>query len=77
MGMMKPWHWIVLIVVILIVFGAAKLPHIAKSIGQSAKVLKKEIKELQDDVPPEIEPAAPSADTTHTQQTSSETHTEK
>lgn len=55
MGMMRPWHWIILILVILIVFGASKLPQIAKSIGQSAKVLKKEMKELQDDVPPEVE----------------------
>ena len=49
---MKPWHIIVLIVVILIVFGAAKLPDIARSLGQSAKVLKKEMRELSEDNPP-------------------------
>lgn len=52
---MKPslWHIVVLVVVLIIIFGAAKLPDIAKSIGQSAKVFKKEMKELTDDVPPE------------------------
>ncbi|QCX47025.1 twin-arginine translocase TatA/TatE family subunit [Arcanobacterium haemolyticum] len=50
---MKPSHLVVVIVVLIIIFGASKLPSIAKSIGQSAKVLKKEMKELQDDVQPE------------------------
>ena len=47
------WHFIVLLVVIVLIFGVNKLPQLAKSLGQSAKVLKKEMKELQDDVPPE------------------------
>ncbi|MBR5950832.1 MAG: twin-arginine translocase TatA/TatE family subunit [Actinomycetaceae bacterium] len=52
---MKPqiWHIVVLIIVLIVVFGAAKLPDIAKSIGQSAKVFKKEMKELTEDVPPQ------------------------
>ncbi len=49
---MKPWHIIVVLLVIIVIFGAAKLPDIARSLGQSAKVLKKEMRELQDDVPP-------------------------
>lgn len=50
---MRPSHIIVLIVILLLIFGASKLPDIAKSFGQSAKVLKKEMRELQDDVPPQ------------------------
>ena len=53
--MFKPMHILVLVIVIIVIFGAAKLPDIAKSIGQSAKVFKKEMKELADDVPPEDE----------------------
>lgn len=49
---MKPSHIIVLIIVLLLLFGASKLPDIAKSLGQSAKVLKKEMKELQEDDSP-------------------------
>ena len=43
------WHMIVLLVLVLIVFGSSKLPDSAKSVGQSMKVFKKEIKELRDD----------------------------
>ena len=43
------WHMIGLRVLVLIVFGSSKLPDIAKSVGQSMKVFKKEIKELRDD----------------------------
>ena len=43
------WHMIVLLVLVLIVFGSSKLPDIAKSVGQSMKVFKKDIKELRDD----------------------------
>ncbi|VEI12576.1 twin-arginine translocase TatA/TatE family subunit [Trueperella bialowiezensis] len=54
---MKPSHVIVLIVVLLIVFGSSKLPEIARSIGQSAKVMKKELRELQDDDPKQLPPS--------------------
>ena len=43
------WHMIVLLVLVLVVFGSSRLPDIAKSVGQSMKVFKKEIKELRDD----------------------------
>lgn len=48
-GFNKPWHWIVLAVVLLLVFGSKKLPDMARSIGQSMKIFKKEIKELSED----------------------------
>lgn len=45
----QAWHIIVLVIVILLVFGSAKLPDIASSIGKSLKVFKKEITELKED----------------------------
>jgi sec-independent protein translocase protein TatA len=48
-GLTKPSHWIILIVVLLLVFGSRKLPDMARSIGQSMKIFKKEIKELSED----------------------------
>ena len=39
----QAWHIIVLVIVILLVFGSAKLPDIASSIGKSLKVFKKEM----------------------------------
>lgn len=52
MGTMRPWHWIVVLLVIVVVFGASRLPNIAKNVGQSAKVLKKEMRELTEDDDP-------------------------
>ena len=44
-----PTHIVVLLVLVLLVFGSSKLPDIARSVGQSMKVFKKEVKELRDD----------------------------
>ena len=45
----QAWHIIVLVVVIVLVFGSNRLPDMAKSVGQSMKVFKKEIKDLRED----------------------------
>ncbi len=49
---MKPVHWLIVLIVLLVLFGASKLPDVAHSIGQSAKVLKKDLKDLQDEGSP-------------------------
>ena len=49
MGAMRPWHWIVVLHVVLLIFGGNKLPELAGSVGKSMKVFKKEVKELRDD----------------------------
>ena len=49
MGAFKPWHWIVILVLLILLFGANKLPDIASSLGQSLKVFKKEVKELREE----------------------------
>ena len=38
------WHFLVILVVVLLLFGAPKLPGLARSLGQSLKILKSEIK---------------------------------
>jgi len=50
------WHAIIILVVILLLFGSAKLPALAKSMGQSMKIFKKEIKSNPDDDLPQAEP---------------------
>ena len=37
------WHFLIVALVILLLFGAAKLPALARSLGQSAKILRSEI----------------------------------
>lgn len=49
MGAMQPSHWIILIAVILLLFGASRLPGLAKSVGQSMKIFKNEVKDLRSD----------------------------
>lgn len=43
-----PHLWIILIIILLL-FGAAKLPALAKSLGQSARVFKGEMKAMKND----------------------------
>ncbi|MBW8483412.1 Sec-independent protein translocase subunit TatA [Actinomadura parmotrematis] len=40
---------LILLVVILLIFGSAKLPQLARSLGKSARILKAETKGLRDD----------------------------
>ncbi|GLJ79273.1 twin-arginine translocase TatA/TatE family subunit [Microbacterium imperiale] len=42
-------HLWVLLIVILLLFGAAKLPALAKSMGQSARIFKGELKAMKED----------------------------
>jgi sec-independent protein translocase protein TatA len=45
-------HLLIILAVILLLFGAAKLPALAKSVGQSARVFKGEMKAMkEEDVP--------------------------
>jgi sec-independent protein translocase protein TatA len=36
------WHALILLAIVLLVFGAAKLPALARSVGQSMRILKQE-----------------------------------
>lgn len=46
---MKPIHVVVVLVVVLILFGAPKLPEFARSLGKSLRILKEEAKALTSD----------------------------
>lgn len=45
------WHVVVLVLLVLLLFGANRLPDLARSVGQSLKILKTEVKDLGDDGP--------------------------
>lgn len=49
MANLQGWHLLIILVVILLLFGAAKLPALAKSMGQSARVFKGEMKAMKDE----------------------------
>jgi len=56
MGSFSVWHWLIVLLVILIVFGAGKLPKVAGDVAQGIKNFKKG---MQD--PPKDETTAASA----------------
>ena len=53
MGGLQPWHWVIVIAVFVLLFGAKKLPDAARSLGKSMRIFKSEIKEMQSDSKPE------------------------
>ncbi|WP_217183872.1 Sec-independent protein translocase subunit TatA [Streptomyces sp. AC495_CC817] len=61
-------HLLIILAVILLLFGAAKLPALAKSLGQSARVFKGEMKAMKNDdaseAPASGSPAASTTDGT-------------
>jgi sec-independent protein translocase protein TatA len=53
------WEWLIIIGVLVLLFGAKRLPEMARSVGQSARVFKGEMKGLKDDDGRNAPPAAP------------------
>lgn len=37
-------HWWIILIIVVLIFGATRLPALARSIGQSVNILKKEVK---------------------------------
>jgi sec-independent protein translocase protein TatA len=49
MNSLRPWHIAVLVVVLVLLFGAKRLPDAARSLGRSLRIIKAETKGLVDD----------------------------
>jgi len=43
MGRVSGWEWLIILAVLLLLFGARKLPELARSLGASAKEFRKGI----------------------------------
>jgi sec-independent protein translocase protein TatA len=50
----SPWKILIIALVIIVLFGSRKLPSAARSLGQSMRILKREVQSLHED-----EPASP------------------
>jgi sec-independent protein translocase protein TatA len=58
----SPWKILIVALVIIVLFGSKKLPYAARSLGQSMRILKKEVQSLhEDDEPVSDAPSASSA----------------
>ena len=54
MGSFSIWHWLVVLLVIVLLFGAKKIPELAKGLGSGIRTFKKELEnedEKKDDTP--------------------------
>lgn len=74
-GMPQGAEWLVILAIVILVFGAAKLPDLARGTGQALRIFKSETKGLRDDddnvdakdtttpqaAPTELPPAVPEA----------------
>lgn len=49
LGGLTGWHLLIILAVVLLLFGAPKLPALAKSIGQSMRIFKGEVDGLKKD----------------------------
>ncbi|MBI5159897.1 MAG: twin-arginine translocase TatA/TatE family subunit [Micrococcales bacterium] len=58
-GNLTGWHFLILLVIVLLIFGATRLPALAKSLGQSTKILRDELKDgAKDGTSATVDPAA-------------------
>jgi sec-independent protein translocase protein TatA len=55
----SPWKILIVAVVLIVLFGSRKLPHAARSLGQSMRILKREVQGLHEDETAAIEAGAP------------------
>ncbi|MFC3867586.1 MULTISPECIES: twin-arginine translocase TatA/TatE family subunit [Helicobacter] len=49
MGTGSIWHWVIVLLVIVLLFGAKRIPELAKGLGSGVKNFKKAIKEDDED----------------------------
>ena len=48
-GMPGTWEMVIILAIVILIFGAAKLPDLARATGQSLRIFKSETKGLRDD----------------------------
>lgn len=58
-GMPQGAEWLVILAIVVLVFGAAKLPELARGTGQALRIFKTETKGMRDDEDDKPAPAAP------------------
>ncbi|MDI3313903.1 MAG: Sec-independent protein translocase subunit TatA [Mycobacterium sp.] len=71
MGSLSPWHWAILAAVMIVLFGAKRLPDTARALGKSLRIFKSEVRELQNESRSETSPTR-SAQPTEVRQVASE-----
>jgi sec-independent protein translocase protein TatA len=78
MGEFSPWHLLIVAAVFLLLFGANKLPQMARSVGQSMRIFKAETRALSGEkdpgqLPPTAATSSPSTETSQAQASQAQT----
>jgi sec-independent protein translocase protein TatA len=50
LGEFSPWHWLIVAVVFMVLFGAKKMPDSARALGRSLRIFKSEVSGLGEEV---------------------------
>lgn len=64
MGSMSIWHWVIVLVVVVLVFGTKKLGNMGGDIGKAVKGFKDGVKGAEEDKPAPAAPPSQVADKT-------------
>lgn len=57
MGSLSIWHWLVVLVIVVLIFGTSKLKNMGKDLGGAVKGFKEGMKEAQDEPAKPAKPA--------------------
>ena len=58
MGSFSIWHWLVVLIIVLLIFGTKKLRNLGADLGGAVKGFKDGLKDAAEDRPPEAAPPA-------------------
>ena len=61
MAGLSAWHLLILLIVVVLLFGATRLPNLARGIGQSVRIFKGELKATTSEEHTPVPPPAPAA----------------
>ena len=62
MGSFSIWHWLLVLLVVLLIFGPKKLSEVGKGLGEGMKNFKKGLNDDEEQKPPSIEASKGSKD---------------
>lgn len=54
LGQLRGWEWLIVVGLVLLFFGAKRMPEAARGLGRSLRIFKAETKGLADDVTADV-----------------------
>ncbi len=60
MGEFSIWHWLIVLLIVVMVFGTKKLKNIGRDLGEAVKGFKQGMQAAEEPAPPQVAAAEPS-----------------